>query len=74
MRGETRYRTVVEETVGYLTREMLLSSGGFTSAQDADTDGIEGLTYTWTPGGLGGARARAPLARAVRARPLDRAR
>ena len=47
--GETRYRTVVEETVGYLMREMLLSSGGFASAQDADTDGIEGLTYTWTP-------------------------
>ena len=47
--GEDRYRTVVEETVGYLVREMLLSSGGFASAQDADTDGIEGLTYTWTP-------------------------
>ena len=47
--GEDRYRTVVEETVGYLLREMLLSSGGFASAQDADTDGIEGLTYTWTP-------------------------
>jgi uncharacterized protein YyaL (SSP411 family) len=47
--GEDRYRSVVEETVGYLLREMLLESGGFASAQDADTDGIEGLTYTWTP-------------------------
>ena len=47
--GERRYRRVVEETVGYLLREMLLESGGFASAQDADTDGIEGLTYTWTP-------------------------
>ncbi len=47
--GEGRYRTVVEETVGYLLREMLLESGGFASAQDADTDGVEGLTYTWTP-------------------------
>src|SRR5512144_1485719 len=28
---------------------MLLVSGGFASAQDADTDGVEGLTYTWTP-------------------------
>ena len=46
--GEDRYRTVVEETVGYLLREMLLASGGFASAQDADMDGIEGLTYTWT--------------------------
>jgi uncharacterized protein YyaL (SSP411 family) len=47
--GEDRYRSVVEETVGYLLREMLLESGGLASAQDADTDGVEGLTYTWTP-------------------------
>ena len=47
--GETRYRAVVEETVGYLLRELLLPEGGFASAQDADTDGIEGLTYTWEP-------------------------
>jgi uncharacterized protein len=45
--GEARYRTVVEETVGYLLREMLLPDGGLASAQDADTDGVEGLTYTW---------------------------
>src|SRR5262245_53500604 len=47
--GEERYRGVVEETVGYLLREMRVSGGGFASAQDADTDGVEGLTYTWTP-------------------------
>ena len=47
--GEQRYRAVVEETIGYLLREMRLESGGFASAQDADTDGVEGLTYTWTP-------------------------
>ena len=47
--GETRYREVVEETIDYLLREMLLPSGGLASAQDADTDGIEGLTYTWEP-------------------------
>ena len=46
--GEARYRTVVEETVGYLLRELRLEGGGFASAQDADTDGVEGLTYTWT--------------------------
>jgi len=45
---EERYRDVVERTVEYLLREMLLPSGGFASAQDADTDGVEGLTYTWT--------------------------
>jgi hypothetical protein len=46
--GEERYRTIVEETVGYLLREMRVDGGGLASAQDADTDGVEGLTYTWT--------------------------
>jgi uncharacterized protein len=47
--GNERYREVVEETLDYLLREMLLREGGLASAQDADTDGVEGLTYTWTP-------------------------
>jgi uncharacterized protein YyaL (SSP411 family) len=48
--GEPRYRTVVEETLDYVVRELSLESGGLASAQDADTDGVEGLTYTWEPG------------------------
>src|ERR687897_2856916 len=51
--GETRFRRVVEETLDYLVREMRLPDGGFASAQDADTDGVEGLTYTWTPEEIG---------------------
>jgi uncharacterized protein len=47
--GEERYRRVSVETLDYLLREMRLPEGGFASAQDADTDGVEGLTYTWTP-------------------------
>src|SRR5437667_7110080 len=43
-----RYREVTERTADYMLRELLLPEGGFASAQDADTDGIEGLTYTWT--------------------------
>ena len=46
--GETRYRDVAVATVEYLLRELLLPEGGFASAQDADTDGVEGLTFTWT--------------------------
>ncbi len=46
--GNERYREVVEETVEYMLRELALPEGGFASAQDADTDGVEGLTYTWT--------------------------
>jgi uncharacterized protein YyaL (SSP411 family) len=40
---------VVEQTVEYCLRELRLNGGGFASAQDADTNGVEGLTYTWTP-------------------------
>jgi hypothetical protein len=46
--GEERYRRIVEETLGYMQRELALPEGGFASAQDADTDGVEGLTFTWT--------------------------
>jgi uncharacterized protein YyaL (SSP411 family) len=46
--GTQRYRDVAEETLDYMLRELRLPSGGFASAQDADTDGVEGLTYTWT--------------------------
>ena len=45
--GTPRYHEVVEETVEYLLRELLLEEGGFASAQDADTAGVEGLTFTW---------------------------
>jgi uncharacterized protein YyaL (SSP411 family) len=45
---EERYRGIVEETLDYMVRELRLPEGGFASAQDADTDGVEGLTYTWT--------------------------
>jgi uncharacterized protein len=46
--GEQRYRNVAEATLGYMLRELRLPEGGFASAQDADTDGVEGLTFTWT--------------------------
>jgi uncharacterized protein YyaL (SSP411 family) len=47
--GEERYRRIVEDTIEYVLRELRLESGGFASAQDADTNGVEGLTFTWTP-------------------------
>jgi hypothetical protein len=45
--GEEGYREVAERTLDYMLRELRLPSGGLASAQDADTDGVEGLTYTW---------------------------
>ncbi len=46
--GDDRYRRICEETVEYVLRELALPHGGLASAQDADTDGVEGLTFTWT--------------------------
>jgi uncharacterized protein YyaL (SSP411 family) len=46
--GKPRYREVAEETLEYMLRELALPDGGFASSQDADTDGVEGLTFTWT--------------------------
>jgi uncharacterized protein YyaL (SSP411 family) len=45
--GETRYREVAERTLDYVLRELALPDGGLASAQDADTEGVEGLTFTW---------------------------
>src|SRR5262245_12729075 len=46
--GDEHYRRVTEETLDYVLRELRLPEGGLASAQDADTDGVEGLTFTWT--------------------------
>ncbi|CAM3873716.1 thioredoxin domain-containing protein [Smaragdicoccus niigatensis] len=37
------------ETAEFLLADLRTSEGGFASALDADTDGVEGLTYVWTP-------------------------
>jgi uncharacterized protein len=46
--GEPLFKSVVDETVGYLLREMLHSEGGFYATQDADSEGEEGKFFVWT--------------------------
>ncbi|MDQ4038666.1 MAG: thioredoxin domain-containing protein [Actinomycetota bacterium] len=47
--GSTLARRVADETATFLIRGLGTPEGGFASALDADTDGVEGLTYSWTP-------------------------
>jgi uncharacterized protein YyaL (SSP411 family) len=43
------YRQVVEGTLEFVTRDLTDPRGSFSSALDAETDGIEGKYYVWQP-------------------------
>ncbi len=45
--GEARYRDVGTGTLDYMIRELTTADGAFAASQDADTEGIEGLTFVW---------------------------
>jgi hypothetical protein len=45
-------RRIADETAAFLLRDLATPAGGLASALDADTDGVEGLTYAWTPAQL----------------------
>jgi uncharacterized protein len=47
--GDEWARRVADETAAFLIRDLGTAEGGFASALDADTNGVEGLTYVWTP-------------------------
>ncbi|MDJ0767531.1 MAG: thioredoxin domain-containing protein [Ilumatobacter sp.] len=52
--GLPHYRQIVDETIGYVLRDLRHPDGGFFSAEDADSPdehghGVEGLFHTWTP-------------------------
>jgi uncharacterized protein YyaL (SSP411 family) len=50
--GSPLAERVVTETATFLLRDLQTSEGAFASALDADTQGVEGLTYVWTPSEL----------------------
>ncbi|MEU4396954.1 thioredoxin domain-containing protein [Micromonospora orduensis] len=50
--GDRLARRVARDTARFLADELHVPGQGFASALDADTEGVEGLTYAWTPAQL----------------------
>ena len=46
--GEDFFRLVAEDIYDYILREMAAADGGFYSATDADSEGVEGKFFVWT--------------------------
>jgi uncharacterized protein YyaL (SSP411 family) len=61
--GDARFLQVLDETLGYVLRDLRDEKGGLYSAEDADSEGEEGRYYLWSPeqlaAVLGPARAEA---------------
>jgi uncharacterized protein len=48
-RGGELGERIARETADFLVRELGTDEGGFASALDADSEGVEGKFYVWTP-------------------------
>ena len=47
--GEPTFERIAKETLDWVLREMTKTGGGFYSAIDADSEGVEGAYYVWSP-------------------------
>jgi uncharacterized protein YyaL (SSP411 family) len=59
--GDVRYRDVARGTLDYMDRELRTPDRAFAASQDADTDGVEGATFTWMAADIAEALGSAEL-------------
>jgi len=50
--GKEFYARTAREILAYVERDMKSVTGGFYSAEDADSEGVEGKFYVWTTDGI----------------------
>jgi uncharacterized protein YyaL (SSP411 family) len=65
--GREDFARVAREILAYLARDLRAPEGGFYSASDADSEGVEGRYFTWTPAEVERAARDARQARLLRA-------
>ena len=63
--GDAFYREAAEDVIAYVLRDLCSPEGAFYSAEDADSEGVEGKFYVWTPAEVRAALPRADAERAL---------
>ena len=58
--GEERDRAVACATLDAIVRDFSTAGGGLAASRDADTNGVEGATFTWTPSELAAVLGKGP--------------